>query len=137
MQLHEVRPTTPKKTKKRIGRGGKRGTYSGKGQKGQKARSGHKIRPALRDQLIQTPKLRGYKNKTTSTRYVTVPLSALNRIKEEVITKEVLVANSIVRASEQAKIVLKGSIDSKKTIKGVAVTASVKKAIQEAGGSIE
>lgn len=62
MQLHEVRPITKNKSKKRIGRGGKRGTYSGRGMKGQKSRAGRKIRPAVRDLMQRTPKLRGAKN---------------------------------------------------------------------------
>jgi large subunit ribosomal protein L15 len=45
MKLHEIQPTTPLKKRKRVGRGGKRGTYSGKGMKGQKARSGAKLTP--------------------------------------------------------------------------------------------
>lgn len=45
MQIHTLSPHPSQKTRKRIGRGGKRGTYSGKGQKGQKARSGAKISP--------------------------------------------------------------------------------------------
>lgn len=48
MQIHEIRPKTKKKDKKRIGRGGKRGTYSGKGIKGQKARAGAGIKPGFR-----------------------------------------------------------------------------------------
>jgi len=62
MQLHEIQSTDKRKSKKRIGRGGKRGTYSGRGMKGQKARSGHKIRPAIRDLMQRTPKLKGVKN---------------------------------------------------------------------------
>jgi len=62
MQLHELKPRTVSKSKKRIGRGGKRGTYSGKGIKGQKSRAGRKIRPAIRDLKQRTPKLRGAKN---------------------------------------------------------------------------
>lgn len=62
MRLHEVQPTTVNKSKKRIGRGGKRGTYSGRGMKGQKSRAGRKIRPAIRDLMQRTPKLRGAKN---------------------------------------------------------------------------
>jgi large subunit ribosomal protein L15 len=59
MQLHEIQPCQKQKTKKRIGRGGKRGTYSGKGMKGQKSRAGAKIRPEVRDLIKKTPKLRG------------------------------------------------------------------------------
>ncbi len=40
MQLHQINPTFKKKLRKRVGRGGKKGTYSGRGMKGQKSRSG-------------------------------------------------------------------------------------------------
>lgn len=64
MQFHQLSPKTKFKKYRRIGRGGKRGTYSGRGIKGQSARAGAKIRPALRDILKKTPKLRGYKFKS-------------------------------------------------------------------------
>ena len=44
MQIHQLKPSKIKKQRKRIGRGGKRGTYSGKGIKGQMSRSGKKPR---------------------------------------------------------------------------------------------
>ena len=62
MQLHTLQPTHPLKDKKRIGRGGKRGTYSGIGVKGQGARAGNKKRPGMRDLIQQIPKLRGARN---------------------------------------------------------------------------
>ena len=61
MQLHQLQPIHDLKGKKRIARGGKRGTYSGRGQKGQKSRSGAKIRPAEQDLIIRIPKRRGFK----------------------------------------------------------------------------
>ena len=66
--LHKLEANPNKTSKKRIGRGGKRGTYSGKGVKGQKSRAGKKIRPAVRDLMNQTPKLRGVKNKGSKKR---------------------------------------------------------------------
>ncbi|MBI2013770.1 MAG: uL15 family ribosomal protein [Candidatus Colwellbacteria bacterium] len=63
MLLHEIKPKYPNKKKKRIARGGKRGTTSGRGQKGQKSRSGRRIRPASRDYTQRLPKLRGFGNK--------------------------------------------------------------------------
>jgi large subunit ribosomal protein L15 len=45
MQIHTLSSNLSQKSRKRIGRGGKRGTYSGKGQKGQKSRSGANISP--------------------------------------------------------------------------------------------
>lgn len=64
MQFHTLTAKTKRKNEKRIGRGGKRGTYSGRGLKGQKARAGHRIRPEERDILKKIPKLRGYKFKS-------------------------------------------------------------------------
>jgi ribosomal protein L15 len=70
MQLHEVQPIHKNKSKKRIGRGGKRGTYSGRGMKGQKSRAGRKIRPSVRDLIQRTPKLRGTGDKAAGHRRV-------------------------------------------------------------------
>lgn len=61
MQLHQIKKTKSSKKKKRIGRGGKKGTYCGKGIKGQKSRAGAKIRPEIRDFIKKIPKVRGYK----------------------------------------------------------------------------
>lgn len=60
MQLHNISRKHPNTSKKRVGRGGKKGTYSGRGLKGQKARAGNKVRPALRDFVLKFPKLRGH-----------------------------------------------------------------------------
>lgn len=57
MQIHQLNHQSV--TKKRIGRGGKRGTYSGRGIKGQGARAGGNFRPHILDLIKQTPKLRG------------------------------------------------------------------------------
>ncbi len=62
MQLHQLKPTHPLSSSKRVGRGGKRGTFSGRGTKGQHARAGHRIRPAERDFIQRLPKLRGVGN---------------------------------------------------------------------------
>lgn len=60
MQIHNL--SSNLKKKRRIGRGGKRGSYSGRGMKGQKSRAGHKIRPTLRDVILKFPKKRGVGN---------------------------------------------------------------------------
>ncbi len=59
MQIHELRPSIKNKKRKRVGRGGKRGTYSGRGIKGQKARAGHKIKSQLREMILKFPKRKG------------------------------------------------------------------------------
>lgn len=64
MQLHQIKPKHKKKTKKRIGRGGKRGTYSGRGNKGQLSRAGANLQPLVKEYIKKYPKLRGYRFKT-------------------------------------------------------------------------
>jgi large subunit ribosomal protein L15 len=61
MQIHELKPKHKNKGKKRVGRGGKKGTYSGKGIKGQKARAGRKMVPIIRELIKRYPKLKGYR----------------------------------------------------------------------------
>lgn len=67
MQLHNLKPTLKRKHRKRIGRGGKKGTYSGKGVKGQKSRAGAGVKPGFRggDTPLWKlfPKLRGASKK--------------------------------------------------------------------------
>ena len=63
MQLHQLKPSHKRKRPKRIGRGGKRGTYSGRGVKGQRSRAGRKFKPAIRELMKRYPKKRGYRFK--------------------------------------------------------------------------
>jgi len=60
MQTHNLLKSNRRKHK-RIGRGGKRGSFSGRGIKGQKSRSGRRIRPQIRDIIKKIHKRRGYK----------------------------------------------------------------------------
>ena len=61
MQINQLSPKHKEKRKKRIGRGGKKGTYSGKGMKGQRSRAGRKMAPIIRELIKRYPKLRGYR----------------------------------------------------------------------------
>lgn len=137
MQIHDLKPNTSRRGIKRIGRGGKRGTYSGKGQKGQKARAGHKIRPAMRDTLIRTPKLKGYHNKPKSEKALVLNLNNLNKIVEQKIDRAALEAGKLVRKSvKYVKIVGDGEIKGVKNLVGIKTSASAKKKIEAAGGSV-
>lgn len=77
MQLHELKPKTSQ-DKKRVGRGGKRGTYSGRGVKGQKSRAGRKLQPAIREVIKKYHKLRGYKFNPLKEKATIVNLSELD-----------------------------------------------------------
>lgn len=139
MQLHELKTTTKEKREKRVGRGGKRGTYSGKGTKGQKARSGHRIRPAIRDLLIRIPKLRGFANKPVYDKVITLNIKDIeNKVKENSITKEVLISNGLVKKSDkQIKILSTGEVKRPLNIKGISVSKKTKEKVEAAGGKVE
>lgn len=99
MQIHTVIPKTNRVRARRIGRGGKRGTYSGRGIKGQKARAGAKIRPAEREILKKIPKLRGYRFKSFQESPVAV---SFRRIEERfpagaTVTPEALFEKRLIR----------------------------------------
>jgi len=121
MQLHQVKPTHKQKTKKRVGRGGKRGTYSGKGLKGQKARAGRKMRPELRDFIKKIPKKRGYRFKAIGPKPEVVNLRDLERffndgdlVSPETLLQKRLVARINGRVPE---VKILGSGELKKNLK--------------------
>jgi len=68
MNLNQLKSKTKRKSAKRVGRGGKRGTTSGKGTKGQKSRAGAGFKQGFRggdNRLWQLfPKLRGATHKS-------------------------------------------------------------------------
>lgn len=148
MQLNQLKRHTTRKTTKRIGRGGKRGTYSGRGIKGQKARAGNSGRPELRDIIKKLPKLRGHgKNRSRTVhdgrvRAQTVNVSVLNATfaNGDVITPSVLAHKGLVtkRAGKlpPVKILASGAIEKKLTCKGVIVSGAAQKKIEAAGGTI-
>lgn len=138
MQLHELQSTTKNKKEKRIGRGGKRGTFSGRGTKGQKARSGHRIRPAIRDLLIRIPKLRGFKNKPMEAKLKSVNISVIEKkVKENLITMESLLKSGAIRKGDKGvKILSSGEVKRPLTIKGILVSEKAKQKIEAAGGSV-
>ena len=132
MEVHKLKPNYKKKKGKRVGRGGKRGTFSGRGQKGQKARAGHSIRPAERDLISKLPKLRGTKNSRKE-----LNLNDLQKLEEKIINKEVLKKHGIIKsAMETVKVLGTGKISRPVVLKGITASASAKKKIEEAGGSL-
>lgn len=143
MQLHELKRTTPNKSSKRIGRGGKRGKTSGRGTKGQKARAGHSIRPAVREELKKLPKLRGYAQKSIQEKPFVVNVSDLERAfgAGEAVTPAILIERRVVRARKSSKAVVKvlggGDLSKKISVSGCAVSASARAKIEAAGGSVQ
>lgn len=143
MQLHNL--SGEKKKKKRVGRGGKRGTYSGKGIKGQKSRAGHRIRPAIRDYLKQIPKRRGrHKHAFIGVREkpLVIRIEKLEALFKsgEAVTPKALVKKGVVSVSRarpvQVKILGGGAISKSLTVQGCMVSKSAKAVIEKAGGRV-
>jgi len=138
MQLHELKAKSHRKSKKRIGRGGKRGTYSGRGQKGQKSRAGHRIRPALRDLLIRIPKLRGFKNKSLFPKHAVLTLSRISKMKAAEVNTASLREEKVIGTnfSGTVKVLDKGEITRPVIVRGIAVSGSAREKIEKAGGKV-
>ena len=138
MQLHELQTTHKQKSKKRVGRGGKRGTYSGKGMKGQKSRAGRKMKPMEMDLIKRLPKLRGFKNKPLREKPLIINITDLEKRMENNIinNKSLLRAGVIKKLNKKVKILGGGEIKKTFEIKGIPASKSVKSKIEAAGGKI-
>ncbi len=156
MQLSTLKPKTPRKYRKVIGRGGKRGTTSGAGTKGQKSRAGATVRPGFRggdNRIWQLfPKQRGAGKKPGNKhphrkhRFFSVKrykpwevnLRALNVFGNgETVSPQTLAEKGIIpSATVPVKILGTGELSVKLTFTGVAVSASARVKIEQAGGTI-
>jgi large subunit ribosomal protein L15 len=139
MQIHEVQPKTKIQKKKRIGRGGKRGTYSGKGIKGQKSRAGAKMKPIVRELLKRYPKLRGH-NFSPLSKSVAINVSVLDKVFEDgaVIEPKTLSLKGLLRKGKKpaVKILGNGKTDKKFYVKGCMISKSAKEIVEKAGGKV-
>lgn len=148
MQYNELQRNTATATKRRIGRGGKRGKTSGKGHKGQKARAGNSSVPQMREIIKKLPKLRGHgKNRARTvnaerTLPVIVNVSVLNERYEsgaEVNPKTLAHSGVLEKKSGKlpvVKILGSGELTKKLSVSGCSVSASAREKIEKAGGSV-
>jgi len=131
MQLHELQPLHKGRKPRRIGRGGKRGTYSGRGIKGLGARAGGKFRPPERELLKKIPKLRGYRFKSFQRKPSIVNLGRIDGyFKEgETVSPETLLRKGLIKKQEgklpEVKILGKGELKKKLAFKGVHMSQGV------------
>ena len=131
MQIHNLKPKNKLRKARRIGRGGKRGTFSGRGIKGMGARAGAKYRPAERDIVKRIPKLRGYKFNSFRSRPFVLNLSDLEkRFKaNDVISPDTLLKSGLLSKKKgrlpAVKILGLGGFSKKFVFKGVLLSASV------------
>ena len=148
MQLHELKPKHKNKAKKRIGRGGKKGTYSGRGVKGQKSRAGRKMVPMIRELIKKYPKLRGYKFNAKNKKQKSKDLVVLNLdiLEKKFDTGEVVSPESLIKKgimgkiksrTPEVKILGRGKLTKKLSIENCQFSKTVKEAVEKAGGSVK
>jgi large subunit ribosomal protein L15 len=133
---------TPRaKTAGRVGRGisAGRGKTAGRGTKGQGARKSSTKYGFAGGQTpihMQLPKLRGFKSKRDIIH--TVYTGQIDAIKGLIIDNAVLAEAGLApNAHVAVKLISKGELKSKKTIKVQAASASAIAAVDSAGGSVE
>ena len=144
MRLNTLKPADgARKERVRVGRGigSGLGKTAGRGHKGSFARAGKgKIKPGFEGGQMpmkkRLPKV-GFRSKLKMDT-AEVLLYQLEKLSLTEIDFAALRAAKLVPATaKQAKIVKKGEITRKLTLKGVLITAGAKAAIEAAGGSVE
>ena len=144
MRLDELQPAEGSRfTQKRVGRGIGSGTgkTSGKGHKGQNARSGGGVRPGFEGGQMplyrRLPK-RGFTN-IFAKQYVTINVSELERFEDGTeVTAELLKETGVVsKTLDGIKVLGRGELTKKLTVKVAKFTASAAEKIEKAGGKAE
>ena len=142
MELGNIKSSSEKETRRRVGRGigSGLGKTSGRGHKGQKARSGGGVRRGFeggQTPLYRRLPKRGFKN-IFAKNYTEVTLTMLNKATTEEVTAESLIKDGIISKANDGIVILgTGKLDKKLTVKANRFTASAAKAIEAAGGKVE
>jgi len=129
--------------RRRVGRGAGSGNGKtcGRGHKGEGARSGSGRGPLFEGGQMplwmRLPR-RGFTNSRHAVRYQPIALArALERVDGDVIDAEHLVAAGLAHRGERLKLVGGIAVERKLTVRLPKVTASVRRAVEDAGGTVE
>ena len=144
MKLHELQSAEgSRQDRKRKGRGigSGNGKTAGKGHKGQNARSGGGVRLGFeggQTPLFRRLPKRGFTN-INRKEYAIVNLDTLNIFEDGTEVTPALLIETGVVSKEKAgiKILAKGSIEKKLTVKAHKFSSTAKEAIEAAGGKTE
>lgn len=142
MQIQELKLNNQRRPKKRIARGGKRGSYSGRGLKGQISRSGHRTQPIIRQFLKRYPKLRGYRFKILTDKLTTIDLNLIEKKWDasKILSPKTLVQANLIskegKTIPRIKILGTGDLTKKIKVAGCYISESAKQKIEKNGGSI-
>lgn len=148
MQLHELKLKNRPRRARRIGRGGKRGTFSGRGSKGQQARGarlGPDFRGGNRPLWKVFPKRRGSTKKTEKKHRFFQPaprdstvvnLGKINQVfpTGDVVSLSSLVKKGIIKKStRRVKILGQGELDKKLKFFGLEFSQSAREKVLKSG----
>ena len=142
MQLGEVKASTEKVERRRVGRGMGSGLWktSCRGHKGQKAISGGGVRRGFeggQTPLYRRLPKRGFTN-IHAKNYTEVTLTMLDKSEAAEVTAESLLAEGIIGKINDGIVILgTGSLNKKLTVKAVRFTKSAAEKIEAAGGKVE
>jgi large subunit ribosomal protein L15 len=146
MMIHEITSKTGRyRARKRIGRGegsGHGGT-AGRGHKGAKSRSGWKRRPYFEGgqmSFVRRLPKRGFTNVTFRNEYHVVNLKTLEARADDgaAVSAESLAAAGVIRDTKlPLKILGEGELTKKLTVTAARFSASARRKIEAAGGTVE
>jgi len=141
MKLHHLKPAEgSKKERTRVGRGraGARGKTAGRGTKGTGARG--KLRPGFEGGQMplirRVPKLKGFTN-PNRVEYAPVNVELLAKYFDGEVTPEALYRHGLAHKGARIKVLARGDLDKKLTVKAHAFSEAARRKIEAAGGTAE
>ena len=146
MKLHELSPapgSTKSAWRKGRGVGSGNGKTAGRGHKGQNARTGGGVRPGFEGGQIpryrRLPKS-GFTNSLFKKEYAIINLETLDKLFNDgdAVSMETLLEKGVIRKELNGlKVLGRGEITKKLTVKAAIFSASAKEKIEAAGGKAE
>lgn len=146
MKLHELSPAAGSSKaawRKGRGPGSGNGKTGGRGHKGQNARTGGGVKPGFEGGQIplyrRLPK-RGFTNSLFKKEYAIINLETLDKLFNDgdAVSMEVLLEKGIVKKELNGlKVLGRGEITKKLTVKATIFSATAKEKIEAAGGKAE
>ena len=145
MRLHDLKPRPGAKHRRKrlgIGESSGHGKTSGRGGKGQSARSGSSMRIGFEGgqmPLIRRIPKHGFNNKRFQIAYIPVNLDALNAFDDGVVVDEALLRKTGLANGkpDRVKILARGALTKKLTVRVSAFSAAARSAIEKLGGTAE
>jgi len=130
------------KKRKRVGRGGARGSFSGRGHSGQKKRSGAGIGVLFEGgqmPLVRRLPKRGFTNVPFKKEYAIISIGLIDKhfVEGEEVTIEALRAKKIIKGATKVrlKVLADGTLSKKVSVTAHAFSKKAREAVEAGGGT--